>query len=185
MTQNQEFYRHRLSQGLCVGCGKNQRNGSKVHCVECAQLKSEKAKIARRARYEAGLCRDCANRRTANNSLCQNCLAYMAAAKKRSHKKLKLEVFTQYGGHKCACPRCPETNVAFLTIDHIDGSGRTHRAQLKTAKISAGAAFYRWLRDNGYPPGYQVLCWNCNSGRASNGGVCPHQTVTSSLPDGT
>jgi len=32
---------------------------------------------------------------------------------------------------------------------------------------------YRWLKKQGYPKGYQVLCFNCNF--ASAWGVCPHQ----------
>lgn len=27
----------------------------------------------------------------------------------------------------------------------------------------------------GFPPEYQIQCFNCNLGRARNGGVCPHQ----------
>jgi hypothetical protein len=30
------------------------------------------------------------------------------------------------------------------------------------------------IREN-YPPEYQVLCFNCNCGRALNGGRCPHE----------
>jgi hypothetical protein len=28
---------------------------------------------------------------------------------------------------------------------------------------------------NGFPPGYQVLCMNCNHGKRMNNGVCPHK----------
>jgi hypothetical protein len=31
------------------------------------------------------------------------------------------------------------------------------------------------LKKRGYPPGYRVLCFNCNRGRYLNGGVCPHE----------
>jgi hypothetical protein len=27
---------------------------------------------------------------------------------------------------------------------------------------------------NGFPAGFQVLCFNCNQGRRLNHGVCPH-----------
>ena len=36
--------------------------------------------------------------------------------------------------------------------------------------------FYLWLKRNNFPPGYQVLCWNCNCGRSINNGICPHKT---------
>ena len=31
-----------------------------------------------------------------------------------------------------------------------------------------------YLKKNNYPDGFQVLCWNCNLGRAHYG-VCPHK----------
>lgn len=73
-----------------------------------------------------------------------------------------------YGGYRCAC--CGETEPMFLTIDHINSDGKRQRRQL-----GAGSnKFYDWLRANNYPPGYQVLCSNCNFGRYRNGGICPH-----------
>jgi hypothetical protein len=33
---------------------------------------------------------------------------------------------------------------------------------------------YRSLRNQGYPPGYQVLCHNCNWAKYAYG-ECPHQ----------
>lgn len=92
-----------------------------------------------------------------------------------SHRRLKIDVFVHYG-NKCEC--CGEENMKFLTIDHIDGAGSEHRRSLglkSRDKSGAGAAFYRWLRKNKYPEGYRVLCYNCNCGRQSNGGVCPHK----------
>lgn len=39
----------------------------------------------------------------------------------------------------------------------------------------AGDKLFAYLKRAGYPPGYQVLCFNCNCGRAKRGGVCPHK----------
>ena len=55
------------------------------------------------------------------------------------------------------------------TIDHINNDGNIHRASFKSLHI------YYWLKQNGYPTGYQVLCFTCNIGKHLNGGVCPHQ----------
>lgn len=73
-----------------------------------------------------------------------------------------------YGG-RCAC--CGEANVRFLTIDHINSDGAEHKRQTngKSQKIA------RWLKANNYPEGFQVLCYNCNCGRAMNDGICPHK----------
>ena len=79
-------------------------------------------------------------------------------------------MFNAYGGYVCAC--CGEKNPGFLTLDHTKGGGRQHRKQL-----GGGDKVWAWLRRNGFPPGYRVLCYNCNVGRAANGGVCPHEAV--------
>jgi len=73
-------------------------------------------------------------------------------------------------GNQCAC--CNERDWRFLTIDHIHGGGNEHKRQLGTR---GSRVLYGWLRRNGYPSGFQILCWNCNSGRYRNGGTCPHE----------
>lgn len=71
-------------------------------------------------------------------------------------------------GRMCAC--CGEDNDRFLTIDHVDNNGHEMRKEHLT-----GNTFYRWLIRNGFPDGFQILCFNCNIGRALNGGICPHK----------
>lgn len=83
------------------------------------------------------------------------------------------EVFNAYGGMKCAC--CGETTEMFLTIDHINNDGASHRRAISNSPDNGkGANIYGWLKKNNYPPGFQVLCMNCNHGKARNGGICPH-----------
>lgn len=86
--------------------------------------------------------------------------------------RLKTEVFAAYGGPVCAC--CGETEPRFLTIDHIDNNGAAQRKEL--GYHGMGSQFHRWLKKNGFPPGYQILCMNCNFGKSRNGGACPHKT---------
>ena len=92
---------------------------------------------------------------------------------KRAQTVCRDEVFAAYGGYRCNC--CGETEPMFLSIDHIDNNG----AQERKSGLYAGSgySFYRWLRKTGFPPGYQVLCMNCQIGKHKNGGVCPHQTA--------
>lgn len=71
-------------------------------------------------------------------------------------------------GRECQC--CGESNEVFLAVDHVDGGGNEHR---RSAGIGGSSAFYRWLRVNGYPDGFQVLCHNCNYAKHALG-VCPH-----------
>ncbi|OGD53431.1 hypothetical protein A3K80_00500 [Candidatus Bathyarchaeota archaeon RBG_13_38_9] len=72
----------------------------------------------------------------------------------KNQAKIRLEVSKHYG-HKCAC--CGESNINFLTIHHINGRNK----DCKEDKYS-GVHGWRWLKENNYPPGYQLLCWNCN-----------------------
>lgn len=85
--------------------------------------------------------------------------------------RLQDECITAYGGYECKC--CGETEPMFLTIDHVNDDGAQHRKEL--GRKAAGIRLYQWLKANGYPGGFQVLCSNCNHGRYRNGGVCPHK----------
>lgn len=85
-------------------------------------------------------------------------------------RKVRLDIFSFYGGNppKCAC--CGEMTYQFLSIDHIKGGGHKHREELK----KLGYTLYQWLKKNNYPIGYQVLCFNCNQAKGLFG-KCPHK----------
>lgn len=51
-------------------------------------------------------------------------------------------------------------------IDHINGGGTKHRKQI-------GSHIYNWIKNNEFPEGFQVLCFNCNLAKGFYG-VCPH-----------
>lgn len=80
-------------------------------------------------------------------------------------EKLRLEVLTHYGGSPPECVCCGETEIRFLTIDHIEGNGAKHRREIK---ISGGFGFYYWLKRNNFPEGFQVLCSNCNMAKGKS-----------------
>ncbi len=117
--------------------------------------------------------------------VCKEC--WSATCSERSkvrHHSLRLEALEHYGnGHpQCAC--CGEDRMEFLAIDHIYGGGGQHR------KKEGIHHLVRWLKKNGYPPGFRVLCHNCNFSLGAYG-YCPHQhdgtsklTVVSDKPDG-
>lgn len=75
---------------------------------------------------------------------------------RRKGQELKREVLTYYGNGKCACVRCRQQELACLSIDHIDGRKTYCRGGSAT-----GQTLYLWLKNNGYPEGYQTLCMNC------------------------
>lgn len=95
---------------------------------------------------------------------------------KRRARRFREMVIQAYGGPRCAC--CGETHVSMLTLDHINGGGIKHRTEIAKKKgwpgKVSGVAFYRHLAELGFPPGYQVLCFNCNYSKYLLG-VCAHQ----------
>ncbi|UKV75206.1 hypothetical protein FOC29_28265 [Burkholderia vietnamiensis] len=74
-----------------------------------------------------------------------------------------------YGG---AWNCCGEREPMFLQLDHVENDGHVDRKIRKTsAKLWATLKKLGWPNDR-----YQLLCANCNFGKAMNGGVCPHQS---------
>jgi hypothetical protein len=81
--------------------------------------------------------------------------------------RVKKEVINFYAG-QCVC--CGENDIDVLNIDHINQDGSILRRLYPSQN-----KIYFWLRKNGYPDDYQVLCCNCNRGSFFFNGVCPHQ----------
>jgi len=87
--------------------------------------------------------------------------------------RLKRELVDAYGG-KCAC--CGESEIEFLTLDHINGDGAEERRRLG-GRCWAGPTFYSYLKKLGWPKGdYQILCYNCNCAKRQSK-ICPHQRL--------
>lgn len=98
---------------------------------------------------------------------------------KRRYIDSKLNVMRHYSGGDPACACCGETKYEFLSIDHVNGGGQKHRAEIK--KGSGGVcSIHIWLERNDFPEGFQILCLNCN-GAIGFFGYCPHQ----GRPDGS
>jgi hypothetical protein len=93
----------------------------------------------------------------------------------RSGRRLKTQVLEAYGGPEPKCACCGESDKCFLVIDHIHGGGNKHRRSITGSSVGgAGYSFYRWLRIQKYPAGFQVLCQNCNFAKTAYG-ACPHK----------
>ena len=89
---------------------------------------------------------------------------------------LKKEVLTYYGNGKLQCVCCGESDINFLSIDHINNDGAQHKKQIKYAGL------YAWLKRKSFPKGFQTLCFNCNCGKRITKGVCPHNIQEIRLP---
>lgn len=86
----------------------------------------------------------------------------------RRNRALRVKVLTHYGGSPPRCACCQEALLEFLGLDHIHGGGRQHRKTIRTR-------WWEWLRNNDYPPGFRVLCHNCNQSLGVYG-YCPHHS---------
>ena len=126
-------------------------------------------------RLTDGKCSNCGRPHDRGSKcLCSICAPKFAKSAKAHQRRIKEAVFNAYGGPVCAC--CGETIFEFLTIDHIDGGGTEHRKQLRNGDgYSGGGGYrtYRWLKKHNYPPGFRVLCMNCNFAIGMYG-ACPH-----------
>ena len=93
--------------------------------------------------------------------------AYFRATKARRERD-KLTVMKHYSNNdEPFCYRCNFKDIRALSIDHIKGGGGLHKEKLGK---KGGRQFYRWLINNNFPNGYQVLCFNCQwIKRAENG----------------
>jgi len=92
--------------------------------------------------------------------------------RKKTKNKRREKVIRGYGA-KCAC--CGETEMQFLTIDHINNDGAEHKRSL------GGVDLYTWIIRNNYPKTLQCLCYNCNCAKGHYGS-CPHKKATAVKP---
>jgi hypothetical protein len=169
MKRKRQRYQARIKKRQCKLCSNPATPGKRL-CDTCR----ENRKQQRLTHIANGLCAECGKEATeAGRKLCPGCLVNGKLKDKKKRDRLRDLVFAAYGGYCCVC--CGETEPLFLHIDHINNDGARHRREILGGKKSSGQSVYRWLRVNGFPPGFQVLCANCNLGKHRNGGVCPHQ----------
>lgn len=137
------------------------------HCPSCEQDKPE-TEFHLRQKGKLGLCSHCKScQRETKRSKRRGKIGYYATEQRndnngskrnaKARKSWKQLVFDHYSEGVVKCARCPYNDVRALSIDHINNDGSSHRRLLEKLKVS----FYRWLVVNNYPPGFQVLCMNC------------------------
>jgi hypothetical protein len=150
--------------------GYGAHGGAKMPC------KNESEREWREWTKKERLCHRC-RRPVYRGGRCKECYERQREANDKWREKVRKEVFDAYGG-KCAC--CGETKTAFLSIDHINQDGAARRR----AKLDGtGAQLYSQLRSRGFPPGYRLLCHNCNiASFNSKDGRCPHNMGCFALP---
>jgi len=73
---------------------------------------------------------------------------------------LKYEIMERYSGGPPCCVKCGQHDLHILELDHIKDNGGEERRRFTNGQ--GGTTFYYYLRCNGYPDGYQVLCRKCH-----------------------
>jgi len=163
--QSQENYK---SKGLCIFCGKVPPRVNFQACESCSEKHRQRSKKRRKQQLKNKVCVNCNSKELVTKRHCQACRDKHNETTLKRYSIIKDEVFNAYGGYICVC--CKDTEKAWLTIDHINNDGALHRRNM-----SSGSNTYRWLRDNNFPEGFQVLCMNCQWGKKNCNGICPHQ----------
>jgi len=167
--------------------------GKKKVCRVCErrmEISCFKMYVNRQKTYRKNICVDCEKewfREHYQKNLEANRLASKASAKrfrekdrvaynarncryKALYRERDRRLIYEAYGNKCAC--CGEKNPGFFTVDHVNNDGHSDR---KSGAYTNGSQFYRHIVAKNFPKNYQLLCFNCNLGKARNGGICPHQ----------
>lgn len=163
-----------------IECFYNDQNTSDkkhMYCKECCKFKSkewirnnkERCKARRKKYYEKERERYRENARKYYHANREERLKYNKEYQRHTQRnaKIKYDVMSHYG-HKCIC--CGESEIKFLTIDHINNDG----SKFKGTSYRKGTGLYLWIIKNGYPSTFQILCWNCNCAKGLYGS-CPHK----------
>jgi hypothetical protein len=180
------------AEGICNKCCKNKV--CEENCRLCSECREKE--LARRNRITQeckakGICTSCwKNPMMEGYSQCEKCHLYdkkkglkykdkKILYGRKYNKDIKIEIINRYGG-KCNC--CGINVLDFLAIDHINNDGAKHRKALNNKNKGSGYHFYRWLKQNNFPSGFQVLCHNCNWSKHINHGKCIHQIERETNP---
>lgn len=171
---NKRLRERRKTRRSCTDCGAPHLTDG-VRCDSCQvkQNRSNRKYLQKKREWakKEGICTACRKLPIKEGrKRCGPCLEAQLARTREYSRAMRRRALDHYG-RECVC--CGETEVRFLTLDHINNDGNEHR---KSLGLRSGYAFYQWMEKNGYPNTLQVLCWNCNMGKYFNGGMCPHQT---------
>lgn len=178
LRPNSEYDKTAHAGLICKVCLLSDPDRYLKQCSKCTAVKEISGfPMQGRTGYCLAICSSCDNRISLQkqNSLPKN----ETARRRRRHlEQMKEQAYAAYGGQKCAC--CGESELVFLTLDHVNNDGAQWRRKHFGANKGHGAGVrtYEWCKRNGYPPIFQVLCWNCQQGkRFSSDGICPHQRL--------
>ena len=94
------------------------------------------------------------------------------AAMREKQWRTRVQCLQAYSPGKLACACCEEDTLEFLTLDHV--KDRKRDGGVRVGGDRSGQTLISWLIRMNFPPGFQVLCYNCNCSR-SKYDRCPHE----------
>jgi len=163
-TSHTRRYARRKQAGQCVDCSQPSVSG-RTMCQDCLDKRAVNQKAKRESLIEQGLCVQCGKQTpVGDGKRCADCVEkrnewYQGSTTQKKDKARRdanrLAVLAHYGGK---CVKCGEMKPHCLAVDHIHGDGNTHRRTIG----KHGSGFFKWLVDNDFPDGFQILCHNCN-----------------------
>lgn len=144
---HRKYYQQRLRRGICSRCGKKSLPNLS-RCADCREIQNSRMRDKVARRRTEGRCLQCERFAVFGFKHCIVCKARVVNFRRWE----RAWVFSYYD-NKCA--KCGETDWRCLSIDHVNGGGRRHKKQEGFDSI------YRWLLQQGFPQGFQLLCMNC------------------------
>lgn len=163
--ERRERYKKKLGTGVCL-CGRVIA-GKQATCQECRSKATAIRMRTYAERKVAGLCTDCGADTVDRKFRCASCYTIHLQQTRKAWNKQRETIIDHYGS-KCQC--CGQSDPRYLQIDHVNNDGHHHR-------IEVGRHIMSWAIKNNFPAGLQLLCANCNSGKARYG-VCPHIAIS-------
>ncbi len=158
------YERARFTRGVCGKCKQPAEPGKQY----CSKHLSDRAAYMRKfqqKRVDEGRCTHCGDLKLEGTKRhCETCLQRQIDWR----LKRKIKVMDHYGGP--CCVGCGESDARILQMDHTNGGGNQHAKE-----IGGRGKIYQWLIANNFPPGFRVLCPNCNI-RAWRGIPFPNST---------
>ena len=143
-------------------------------CIKCGGEPKALSLFTKSNGKRLNTCKKCSSEYMVKRYAASPELQAESARRERARHAAHVAAVLEYYEGKCAC--CGETEPKFLTVDHI-----VPIASYKKRIELGHNRMYSWLVMHNFPPGFQLLCSNCNHGRARNGGICPHQTGSQTI----
>jgi len=156
---------------ICVRCGKTYPpvSGAQRYCVECQPI-MHKVYAGQWGKRHPERRKQINEKARNKNPERLHQLKRFAHYRWRERNKTTVMEHYSKGPPWCAC--CGESERDFLVVDHVYGHGNEHRRKT-FGRIQGGWQLYKWLIDQGFPLGFQVLCYNCNASKGKHGN-CVH-----------